>query len=94
MGGSGKHRDLRAHRSRICHLRALHGSAYTPPNLTGIFADLAVVGNERMEPWVDEFYSEGLTMGCGTGALIYCPENRTTRAEMAVFVDRAVRLYP
>ncbi len=75
-------------------LRAVHGSSYTPPNVTGIFADMPVTGKEWMEPWVDEFYNEGITTGCGVSPLRYCPENNVTRAEMAVFIDRAFHLYP
>ena len=72
----------------------MHGSAYTPPHVTAIFAYLRVVGKEWMGPRVDDLYRECLTMGCGTGSLIYCPGTRLTRAEMAPFIDRAFHLYP
>ncbi len=75
-------------------LRAVHGCSYTPPNVTGIFADMPVTGKEWMEPWVDEFYNEGITTGCAVSPLRYCPTNDVTRAEMAVFIDRAFHLYP
>ncbi len=77
-------------------LRALHGSSYSPPVTSGIFADMPVIGKEWMESWVDEYYNEGITTGCGTSPLIYCPESSVTRAEMAVFIDRAysLPLYP
>ncbi len=71
-------------------LRAIHGPGYTPPNVTGIFADMPVAGKEWMEPWVDEFYNEGLTTGCGTSPLIFCPEANVTREAMAVFLLRAI----
>ena len=47
-----------------------------------------------MEPWIDEFYRRGITTGCGVGPLIYCPEREVTRAEMAVFVNRAFSAIP
>ncbi len=75
-------------------LRAIHGGAYSPPLTSGIFADMPVTGLEWMESWVDEFYNEGITTGCGVSPLIYCPTNDVTRAEMAVFIDRAFHLYP
>ncbi len=75
-------------------LRALEGFAYTPPPSTHTFSDLPVAGKEWMEPWVDEFYTRGITTGCGVAPLIYCPENTATRASMAVFIDRAFLLYP
>ena len=75
-------------------LRALHGGGYAPPAASGVFADVPVIGKEWMEPWIIQFRNEGITTGCGTGPLIYCPENNVTRAEMAVFIDRAYHLYP
>jgi hypothetical protein len=71
-------------------LRAEHGSGYTPPASGHIFADLPVAGKEWQEVWVNRFYSEGITTGCGTGPLIYCPENPVTRAAMAVFILRTL----
>ncbi len=74
--------------------RAIHPIGFTPPPATGIFDDLPVVGKEWMEAWIEHFYSHGITTGCGVAPLRYCPENNTTRAEMAVFIDRAYALYP
>ena len=71
-------------------LRAKYGAGYAPPSATHTFADLPVAGKEWQEPWVDQFYLEGITSGCGTGPLIYCPENPVTRAAMAVFILRAL----
>jgi glucose/arabinose dehydrogenase len=73
-------------------LRALHGGGYSPPPASGVFADVPVPGKEWMEPWIIQFYNEGITTGCGGGN--YCPENNVTRAEMAVFIGRAYDLYP
>ncbi len=74
-------------------LRAVHGLGWVPPDHIGIFLDMPVLGKEWMEDWVDQFYNEGITTGCGAGPL-YCPENNVTRAEMAVFIGRAYSLYP
>ncbi len=73
-------------------LRALEGSSYVPPPASHFFSDMPVAGKEWMEPFVDEFYSRGITTGCGAAPLIYCPENPVTRAAMAVFIDRGIRL--
>ncbi len=75
-------------------LRALEGSSYVPPAATHTFSDMPVAGKEWMEPWVDEFYTRGITTGCGAAPVIYCPESSVTRAAMAVFIDRAHALYP
>jgi hypothetical protein len=70
-------------------LRSKYGSSYTPPPATHTFADLPVAGKEWQEAWVDQYYLEGITSGCGTSPLRYCPENPVTRAAMAVFMLRA-----
>ncbi len=70
-------------------LRAKHGASYQPPAASGYFADLPVTGKEWMQPWVDQFYREGITTGCGANPLRYCPEDPVIRSAMAVFTDRA-----
>jgi len=70
-------------------LRAKYGASYTPPPAAHYFSDMPVAGKEWMEPWVDQVYREGITTGCGTSPLIFCPENSVTRAAMAVFLLRA-----
>ncbi len=75
-------------------LRAHQGSGWSPPAAADVFDDVPVPGKEWMEPWIIEFYNAGITTGCGLDPLRYCPENNTTRAEMAVFIDRAYGLYP
>jgi len=76
-------------------LRSLHVDAlpYTPtpdPSVVGIFADVPVTGKEWMQPWIEEFYETGMTTGCDLNPFRYCPERQVTRAEMAVFVLRAI----
>ena len=73
-------------------LRTLEGSSYTPPPASHFFADMPVAGKEWMEPWVDEVYRREITTGCGTGPLIYCPENPVKRQGMAAFIVRAFGL--
>jgi len=69
-------------------LRAKYGATYTPPPATGVFADVPFSGKEWMQPWIEQLYREGITTGCASNPLQYCPERNVTRAEMAVFVDR------
>jgi hypothetical protein len=69
-------------------LRAKYGPGYAPPAAGHYFLDVPVTGKEWMEPWIDQYYREGMTSGCGAGN--YCPENNVTRAEVAVFVLRAL----
>ena len=63
-------------------LKAEHGSAYTPPDCTGIFADVPCPG--PFTNWIEQLSAEGVTAGCGGGN--YCPDNAVTRAQMAVFL--------
>lgn len=40
--------------------------------------------------WINRLYSAGVTTGCGTNPLRYCPEQSVTRAEMAKFLIKGV----
>jgi S-layer homology domain len=71
-------------------LRSKHGSNYTPPTASGIFSDVPV--SYWAADWIEQLYVEGITTGCGTGPLRYCPENSVTRAQMAVFMMRTFGL--
>jgi peptidyl-Lys metalloendopeptidase len=39
--------------------------------------------------WIERLYASGITAGCGTSPLIYCPESSVTRAQMAIFLLKA-----
>jgi RHS repeat-associated protein len=67
-------------------LRAKYGDAYTPPAATGIFTDMS--GNP-LEAWAEKAYADGITSGCGTNPLIFCPNNLASRTEVAIFLLRA-----
>jgi len=70
-------------------LRAKYGAAYVPPGVgsnTG-FNDVPVT--YWAAAWIEQLYAEGITTGCGTSPLTYCPDSPTTRAEMAVFLLKA-----
>ncbi|HYX21136.1 MAG TPA: S-layer homology domain-containing protein [Thermoanaerobaculia bacterium] len=68
-------------------LKAEHGAGYVPPTCTGIFADVPCPS--LFADWIEELYSEGITGGCGTSPLTYCPSNAVTRAQMAAFLLKA-----
>ncbi|MBU4352813.1 MAG: S-layer homology domain-containing protein, partial [Nanoarchaeota archaeon] len=63
-----------------------YGSAYNPPPPTGIFAD--VPRDHWAAAWIERLYSAGITAGCATNPLRYCPEDSVTRAQMAIFLER------
>jgi hypothetical protein len=41
--------------------------------------------------YVERLYAAGITGGCGSGPLIYCPASGATRGEMAVFLERGIQ---
>ena len=43
---------------------------------------------------IDALAAEGITVGCATEPLRYCPNNSVTRAQMATFLSRALGLIP
>ncbi|MEO8356949.1 MAG: S8 family serine peptidase [Chloroflexota bacterium] len=64
---------------------------FTPtPNPTGMFADVPYAGQPAsFQAFIEEFYNDGITTGCAVNPLKYCPQNKVTRQEMAVFIVRA-----
>jgi hypothetical protein len=65
-------------------LRAEHGAAYAPPAATGIFTDVPL--SNPFAPWIERIYNDGVTGGCATNPLMYCPANPVTRDQMATFL--------
>jgi hypothetical protein len=43
------------------------------------------------QDWINRLYSAGITGGCGTAPLNYCPESSVTRAQMAIFLEKGMR---
>ncbi len=75
---------------RSLHVDALPYTASPDPANIGVFTDVPTTGKEWMEPWIEVFYGLGISNGCGTDPFRYCPERQVTRAEIAVFVLRAI----
>jgi hypothetical protein len=66
-------------------LKAKLGANYTPPPATGtLFAD--VPAGAFAADWIEDLYVRGVTGGCGTNPLRYCPDASVSRAEMAIFL--------
>lgn len=66
-------------------LTAKHGAGWAPGAATGtLFADVAA--GSFAASWIEQVYAEGITGGCATDPLRYCPGNSVTRAQMAVFL--------
>ena len=69
-----------AQRQRI-HAAGLHG----------IFQDVPCANN-NFAPWIERIYALGITGGCQTSPLRYCPDNQNTRGQMAVFLVKTFNL--
>jgi hypothetical protein len=67
-------------------LKTLLGSGYVPPTATGIFADVPP-GYFAID-WIEDLYGRGITAGCGTNPLRYCPDQAVPREQMATFLVR------
>ncbi|MEO6193875.1 MAG: S-layer homology domain-containing protein [Thermoanaerobaculia bacterium] len=68
-------------------VRGVHGATFVPPPATGIFSDVPVAS--FYAPYIEQLYTDGITSGCGTSPLTYCPSSPVTRAQMAVFLLRS-----
>jgi hypothetical protein len=69
-------------------LKAVHGPTYVPPSCSGTFPDVPCPS--LFADWVEQLAIEYVTSGCGGGN--YCPSNPNTRGQMAVFLNKALRL--
>jgi S-layer homology domain len=66
-------------------LRGNYGTGYTPPVAPwNLFADDWSSG-AWAEKWAEGMYNAGLTAGCATGPLIYCPWDQTPKVQAVVF---------
>ena len=65
-------------------LKAKFGASYTPPACATVFEDVACPS--QFADWIEELYNEGVTGGCSTSPLLYCPTSLNSRGQIAVFL--------
>lgn len=58
-----------------------------PPACTGTFSDVPC--SHLLATWIEELARRGVTQGCATNPLRFCPESTVTHAEMAIFLLRS-----
>jgi hypothetical protein len=68
-------------------VRVTHGSAYVPPSATRIFSDVPT--DYWAAAWIEQLFADGITTGCASAPLRYCPEGNVTRAQTALLLGRA-----
>jgi hypothetical protein len=66
-------------------LASKYGTGFAPPPAVGMFSD--VPPGSFADRFIERLASEGITAGCATMPLRYCPNNSTTRGEMSVFLS-------
>ncbi|MEP6995903.1 MAG: S-layer homology domain-containing protein, partial [Acidobacteriota bacterium] len=71
-------------------LKTLLGSAYTPPDPKGVFADVPI--GAFADRWIEDLYDRQITGGCAVEPLRYCPDAANLRGEMAVFLTKTFTL--
>lgn len=82
--------EVRRDQMAVFLLKAKHAAGYVPPVATGDFAD--VPSNYWAAAWIEQLAAEGVTGGCSTSPLQYCPGTAVTRDQMAVFLVRNFNL--
>lgn len=68
--------------------RALRGALTPPPVYLGGFQD--VVAGSFNANYIQGLVDDRITAGCNVDPALYCPDNPVTRAQMAVFLWRAL----
>jgi len=72
-------------------LKASIDPAYAPPPASGtIFTD--VPAGAFAAAWIEDLFTRGITGGCLTNPLRYCPNNTNNRQQMAVFLVKSFNL--
>lgn len=74
-------------------LATKEGAGWAPPALdctVPVFSDVPCTS--PFAPWINELVNRGITAGCGLG--VFCPENKVTRGQMAVFLSTTFGLSP
>ena len=67
--------------------RATRGIGYPFAPTGSVFVDVPIT-HWAVGP-IEQFYNDGITLGCGASPLRFCPDGIVTRAEMAIFLLRA-----
>ena len=72
-------------------LKTKYGSSYVPPACTGVFDDVACPGAPAVD-FIERLAAENITGGCNVAPPLYCPDNSSTRGQMAVFITKTFSL--
>lgn len=71
-------------------VKGYKGAAYVPPPCTGRFTDVSCTGSYAgYAPFIEQLYNDGVTAGCSTSPLKFCPANSIGEWETAVWIAKA-----
>ncbi len=75
-------------------IKAIHGPGMPPPAAgpTPTFSD--VPASHPLYAYIEDFYKRGFTNGCAAAPLSFCPNSTVSRAELAVFLSKALNINP
>ncbi len=76
--------------TRVKMIRILWRRQVSPAPTVASFTDVPT--NHPFFQLIEALYAAGITSGCGTNPLRFCPEAPVTRGQMAVFLVRRARL--
>ena len=85
-GNYGRDDPVSRAQMAVLLLKGEHGSDYLPPPCTGIFDDVVCTPGVGISDWIEQLANEGITGGCFTDPLRYCPDREVRRDEMAAFL--------
>ena len=72
-------------------LKAKHGGNYVPPTASGsLFSDVA--SSNFYADWIEQFGNERIITGCSSDLSIFCPNQKVSRAILAMVLVRAFGL--
>ncbi len=72
-------------------LKSKYGSNYVPPACSGVFDDVPCPGAPAVD-FIERLAAEQITGGCSVSPPLYCPDNTSTRGQMAVFIVKTFGL--
>ena len=72
-------------------LKTKYGSSYVPPACAGVFDDVPCPGAPAVD-FIERLAAENITGGCSVSPPLYCPDNSSTRGQMAVFITKTFNL--
>jgi metallopeptidase family M12-like protein/S-layer family protein len=69
-------------------VKSKYGAAYVPGPCAGLFGDVPC--SNQFAVWIEKLYADGISGGCNSSPLLFCPDNTVTRKQMAPFLLKSL----